>query len=381
MRVLHVITALTLGGAERMLLKLLGAPALAGVEQRVIAMLPKGPLADAMRATGARVDELDFLGGVPPLTGALGLARRAREFDPDLVQGWLYHGNLGASLARAALRRRVPLVWGIRQSLPTLQGENLFARVGIALNRIGSSRPDRVLFNSRTSLAQHQARGFSVQRAAFLPNGFDVDGFVPDAQARARWRSAWNLPPAAVAFGLFARFHPVKDHAGFLQAARRVREARSDACFVLAGTSVDADNAVLARAIADAGLQGHVHLLGARRDIAQLLPALDVYVSSSTQEAFSNSIREAMSCALPTVVTDVGDSRAVVADTGRIVPPGDPAALADAMIAMVDLGASGRAALGALARERVVAEFALPAVAARYAALYRELATPSRSAA
>ncbi|MGV3571584.1 MAG: glycosyltransferase [Ramlibacter sp.] len=374
MRVLHVITALSLGGAERMLLKLLGASALAGFEQRVVAMLPGGPMAGPMRAAGAQVDEVDFLGGLPPFTGAAGLARLARRFEPDLVHGWLYHGNLGASLARAALRRRVPLVWSIRQSLPTLQGENAFARIGIALNRLGSSRPDRVLFNSRTSLAQHRDRGFAVQRATYLPNGFDIDGFVPDAAARERWRSDWNIAPGQVAFGLFARFHPVKDHAGFLQAARRVREARPGTCFVLAGTGIDARNEVLARAIADAGLQDAVRLLGERRDIASLLPALDVYVSSSTQEAFSNSIGEAMSCGLPCVVTDVGDSRAVVADTARVVPPGDPAALAEAMIALVDLGAEGRAALGAQARQRVVGEFGLDVVAARYAALYRELA-------
>ncbi|QJW85631.1 glycosyltransferase [Ramlibacter terrae] len=302
------------------------------------------------------------------------MARIARRFDPDLVQGWLYHGNLGASLARAALGRRVPLVWGIRQSLPTLQGENVFARIGIALNRMGSSRPDRVLFNSRTSLEQHRERGFSVRRAAYLPNGFDIDGFVPDAEARARRRAEWNIAEGSVAFGLFARFHPVKDHAGFLQAARRVHDARPGTCFVLAGTGIDAENSVLARAIAEAGLQGQVRLLGERRDIADLLPALDGYVSSSTREAFSNSIGEAMSCALPCVVTDVGDSRAVVADTARVVPPGDPAAMADAMIALVDLGAQGRAELGARARQRVVDEFGLDVVAGRYAALYRELA-------
>jgi glycosyltransferase involved in cell wall biosynthesis len=375
MRVLHVITALGVGGAERMLLKLLGSRALSGFEQRVVAMLPGGAMAEPMRATGARVDEVNFLGGLPPLTGALHLARLARRFGPDLVQGWMYHGNAGASLARAALRRRAPLVWGIRQSLPTLEGENLFARAAIAFNKVGSSRPDRVLFNSRTSLLQHRAHGFDMRRAAYLPNGFDTGGFAPDADARARWRAAWNIAAGAVVFGLFARYHPAKDHAGFLQAARRVNDARPGACFVMAGTGVDADNRALAEAIADAGLADRVRLLGERRDVASLLAGLDVYVSSSARiEAFSNSVGEAMSCALPCVVTDVGDSPAIVGNTGRVVPPADPAALAEAMIAMADLGAAGREALGLRARQRVLAEFDLEAVAGRYADLYRELA-------
>src|SRR5438876_4362582 len=148
MVVLHVITALGVGGAEHMLLKLLGARALSGFDQRVVAMLPGGAMAAPMRATGARVDELDFLGGLPVMHGAFRLARLARRDQPDLVHGWLYHGNLGAALAHFALGRQVPMVWSIRQSLPTLDGENLFARIGIALNRIGSGRPDRLLFNS-----------------------------------------------------------------------------------------------------------------------------------------------------------------------------------------------------------------------------------------
>ncbi len=381
MRVLHVITALGTGGAENMLLKLLGARALAGFEQRVVAMLPGGAMAAPMRATGAVVDELGFLGGVPLLGGSLRLAALARRFDPDIVQGWMYHGNLGAALARAVLRRRVPLVWGIRQSLPTLDGENAFARIAIHLNRFGAGWPDRLLFNSQTSQREHRDFGFAMQRAAYLPNGFDTAGFAPDAQARARWRAAWGVPDDAVVFGLVARWHPAKDHAGFLRAAGRVLQARPKARFVLAGPGVDEGNEALRRDIAANGLQGRVAVLGERRDVAAILAALDVYVSASARiEAFSNSVGEAMSCALPCVVTEVGDSPLVVGASGRVVPPRDSGALATAMIAMVDLDMEGRAALGALARQRIESEFGLEAVAARYADLYTELTRGPRPA-
>ena len=374
MVVLHVITALGVGGAEHMLLKLLGARALSGFDQRVVAMLPGGAMAAPMRATGARVDELNFLGGLPVMQGAFRLARLARRDQPDLVHGWLYHGNLGAALAQFALGRQVPMVWSIRQSLPTLDGENLFARIGIALNRIGSGRPDRLLFNSNTSLAQHRAQGFDTTRAGYVPNGFDTAAFAPDPAARARWRTEWGAGAEDVVFGMFARYHPAKDHAGFLRAAARVRKARPNVRFVLAGTGVDAGNVEIARVIAETGLNGYVRLLGEQRDgVASLLAALDVYVSASAREAFSNSIGEAMSCALPCVVTDVGDSPQVVGDTGRAVPPDDASALADAMIAIVDLGSTGRADLGGRARQRVHAEFDMESVAQRYADFYRAL--------
>ncbi|CAM5787355.1 glycosyltransferase [Rhizobacter fulvus] len=383
MRVLHVITALGIGGAERMLLKLLGARALSGFDQRVIAMLPGGAMAAPMRATGARVDELNFLGRLPLIEGSVRLARLARRAQPDLVQGWLYHGNLGASLAHRALARPLPLVWSIRQSLPSLDGENLFARIGIALNRVGSVWPDRLLFNSNISLMQHRVQGFNTSRAEYLPNGFDTAAFAPDAAKRARWRAIWGAGEEDVVFGMFARYHPAKDHAGFLRAAARARDVRPNVRFVLAGTGVDADNADIARVIAETGLGERVCLLGEQRDeIASLLTGLDVYVSASARiEAFSNSIGEAMSCGLPCVVTSVGDSPQVVGDSGCQVPPSDCGALVDAMVAMVDRGLSGRAELGSRARQRVRAEFDMEVVAQRYAEIYRALIDPAQSKA
>lgn len=373
MRLLHVITALGIGGAENMLLKLLAARALAHIDQRVVAMLPDGAMAAPMRAAGAVVVELNLLGGVPVLTGSVQLARLARRFQPQLVHGWLYHGNLGAALARAAGPAGAPLVWGIRQSLPTLAGENAFARAAIHLNKTLSRQPDCLLFNSRTSLEQHRAFGFDMCHARHLPNGFDTEHFAPSATDRARLRAEWGANDADLLFGLLARHHPVKDHAGFLQAARRVLNVRPQARFVMAGTGVDPSNTALAQQVADSGLGNRVHLLGERRDVPAVLAALDVFVSASRAEAFSNALGEAMACGLPCVVTAVGDSAHVVADTGLVVPPAQPDALAAAMLRLADLGPSGRASWGARARARIESNFSLGAVAARHAELYREL--------
>lgn len=381
MRVLHVITALGVGGAERMLLKLVGAGPLAHCEHHVVSMLPADAMTEPLRASGARVSQLNFLGGIPLVSASLRLALLARAIRPDLVHGWLYHGNLGAALARAVLPQRVPMVWGIRQSLPTLQGENVFARIGIALNRLGSAMPDRILFNSLVSLDQHRKSGFRMDRGEYLPNGFETESFRPQVREREHWRSQWGLDEAAVVFGVLARYHPTKDHAGFLQAARIAVHERPAARFVLAGAGVREGNEALMREVRRAGLDGRILLLGEQHGVAGLLSALDVYVSSSAAEAFSNSIGEAMSCALPCVVTDVGDSRFIVGQTGDVVPPRDPASLAAAMVRMVDLGSQGRAALGAQARHRILEDFSIESVASRYASLYETLVRPARGGA
>lgn len=330
-------------------------------------------MAAPMRTAGAVVDELNLLGTLPVVAGSVQLARLARRFQPQLVHGWLYHGNLGAALARAAAPGRAPLIWGIRQSLPSLAGENAFARAAIHLNKTFSRQPDCLLFNSHVSLEQHRAFGFDMRHARLLPNGFDTKRFAPNETDRRRLRAQWGADDTDLLFGLLARHHPVKDHAGFLQAARLVLDTRPQARFVMAGTGVDPSNTALARQVSDSGLGDRVHLLGERCDVPAVLAALDVFVSASRAEAFSNAVGEAMACALPCVVTAVGDSAQVVADTGLVVPPAQPEALAAAMLRLADLGPSGRAAWGARARARIESDFSLDAVAAQHAALYREL--------
>ena len=375
MKVLHVITALGVGGAENMLLKLLGASRLSGVDQRVIALLPDGALAGPMRATGAGVEKLDLLGGVPVIEGTLRLAAHARAAAPDIIQGWLYHGNLGATVARAVQPHRVPLIWGVRQSLPSLDGENVWARTAIWLGKWLSRSPDRILFNSQTSLAQHRAFGFHSARMQYLPNGFDTARFRPDAQMRASRRLEWGVSDRHVVFGLVARYHPAKDHQTFLRAARKVAEMHPCAFFVLCGAGTDHDNQLLSEQIAALGLLDRVRCLGVSSQVAEIMTGLDVLVSSSSHvEAFSNSIGEAMSSAVPCIVTDIGDSARVVDDTGRIVPPCDPARLAQAMITMIDVGRQGRLELGQRARNRIESAFSLDAVAAHYGALWQTLA-------
>ena len=373
-RVLHVITALGVGGAEHMLLKLLAARALGDFEQRVVALLPDGALAARMRATGAAVDELDLLGGVPVIGGTLALARLARAFAPHVVHGWMYHGNLGASVARRAAGRRVPLIWGIRQSLASLDGENAYAKAAIRLGRLLSRDPDRILFNSRTSLQQHRDDGFHPRRMEYLPNGFDTERFAPDAAARARVRSEWGAADADTVFGMVARYHPAKNHAGFLRAAGAVAAARPGARFVLAGPGVDADHPELAGLAARLGIAERVRLLGAREDVPSIMAGLDVYVSASTAiEAFSNAIGEALCAGVPCIATAVGDSPTVIGRDGLIVQAGDVDALAGAMVELVDAGPQRRCEIGQRGRERMQAEYGLEAVAGRYAALYREL--------
>ncbi len=141
--------------------------------------------------------------------------------------------------------------------------------------------------------------------------------------------------------------------------------------FILVGNGVDPDNWELTKMIDGLQLSKSVHLLGERDDLHYLTAALDIASSSSSYgEGFSNVIGEAMSCGVPCVVTDVGDSAYIVEDTGKVVPPRNADALANAWREMIEMGDERRRTHGARARQRIIEKFSLDSVVRQYEELY-----------
>lgn len=372
MKILHVITGLYTGGAEMMLAKLVERMALGNTESAVISLTKGGPLADSIAALGIPVTLLDMPRGGRSVPGFVRLVREMRGHKPDLVQSWMYHANLLASFA-ARFAGRPPVIWGIRQS-------DLDPRISkpstIAVAKMGArcSRwlPQKIVCCAENARAVHEAMGYAPDRMLVIPNGFDLDRFHPDAEARRAFHAELGLSDTALLVGLAARRDPQKDHGNFLAAAGILHRQNPDAHFVLCGDGVDPANTTLAGWIADHGLGAATHLLGPRTDMARIMAGCDVMVSSSAfGEGFPNVLGEAMAAGTPCVATDVGDSALIVGDTGRVVPPRDPLALAAALGDILALPAGERRALGEQARARITEHYSLDAVTARYSALYR----------
>jgi len=178
------------------------------------------------------------------------------------------------------------------------------------------------------------------------------------------------LPHGIVLLGMIGRFHPLKDHYNLLAAAKITLERHAGIHFFMAGRDVCEDNLDLMRWVHELDLLGSVSLLGERADIPSLNAAMDVAVLSSRSEAFPNVVGEAMACATPCVVTDVGDAAYVVGETGLVVPASNAEALAESMIEMIEMPDSKRVKMGEMARERVVELFSMDSVVKEYEKLY-----------
>lgn len=370
LRVLHVITDLRIGGAETMLVKLLGALDRERFPSAVAALVPGGELAAPLRELDVPVTELNLRPGRPDPRGLLRLRRTVDDFAPEVIQAWMYHANLAATLAA----RGRPVVWNIRHSLTDIADEAPLTRLVIRAGGRLQGRAAAVVHNARVSVEQHACFGYDPARARVLPNGFDLDRFRPDPSAGATLRAELGLPADAVLVGLLARRHPFKGHENFLAAMAEVRRRHPAVHAVCAGRGV-VEDAGLADLAAGDDLRGHLHLLDSRADAPAFLAGLDLLcVASRWGEGFPNVLGEALACGTACVTTDVGESRTILEGLGPVVPPDDVPALAEAMTQQLDLDAGARAELGQRGRARVAERYALDAVARRYAELWSEVA-------
>lgn len=368
--VVHVISGLDTGGAEMMLYKLLSRADRARFSPAVVSLTRDGAVGDKIRALGIPVHALGMTRGVPNPVGVLRLAALLRRLRPGLVQTWMYHADVVGGLA-AKFAGGMPVVWGIRQSNldrpGTRRGTILTARGAARLSR---RLPAAIVCGSEAARRTHEALGYAREKMVVIPNGFDLDAFAPSARVRTEVREELGLGEDVPLIGLAARFDPQKDHRNFVRAAGLLHERLPQAHFVLCGEGVSWQNNQLIHWIEEAGVRGNCHLLGRRADMERINAALDIAASSSWGEGFPNVVGEAMACGVPCVVTDVGDSAQIVADTGRVVPPRDPGALAGAWGELLALPAEARRALGLAARRRIEQHYSLGAVVTQYEDLY-----------
>ena len=375
-RIVHVISDLDTGGAEVMLTKLVGAMDRARFSNTVISLTDGGQLGEQIESSGVAVHTLGMKRGRPDILALPRLIRLFKTIKPTIVQSWLYHADLLSTLAVKFSSSPI-LVWNVRCSDMDLKRYPPLTRWVQRVLAHWSATPAAVIVNSEAGKQQHERLGYHPRRWDVIPNGFDTQRFHPNSSVRLSLRKEWHVPEDAVVVAIVARVDPMKDHETFLNAAQEVSKARQNVCFLLAGK----DTQTLAPAVAAMGLTDQVRLLGYRNDVECLLPVVDVLcLSSAFGEGFPNVLGEAMACGIPCVSTDVGDARGIIADTGLIVPARDPAALAQAIIDLIDRGPAARGHLGRAARERIETEYSLPRIVERYTALYSALSFNDPSA-
>ena len=369
-KIVHIIAALNIGGTEMMLYKLLSHMRKDRFENIIITLKEKGSLSKDFESQNIRVYNVGGMGGILRISALIRSLKILREINPDIIQGWLAHGNLVAQIASIFLPYRLSTLWNIRyMAFPKLKTKHSTLLI-IKLLSLLSFLPQKIIFNSKTGANDHIRMGYRRDKNCIIPNGFDTKLFSPSVKNRRSVRLELNIPEEAILIGLIGRFDPLKDHRCFLKAGEKLLRNKREVYFLLAGREVDLQNRHLIQLIEKLGISGKVFLLGERRDVHRITAALDIATCSSLSEGFPNVIGEAMSCGIPCVVTDVGDSAWIVGDSGIVVQPYNHEALCEAWEKLIELGSVKRQILGEKARERIKNHFSIQMIVQKYEQLY-----------
>jgi glycosyltransferase involved in cell wall biosynthesis len=376
LRILYVVGNFVAGGAERHLLELWRRVDRDDFEIEIACFRREGRFLAEVEALGWPVRELAVgrrLYGPGGARGLLRLVRHALAFRPHVIHGYLFGPNLFASIAGRLAR--VPVVAVAKRNVDAFETPRQ-----VAVQRLAHRLATHVTAVSEAVAGTAVALGVPRARVTVIPNGVDADRYSPASGARvSRAELVGGDEDDAPLIGSVGCLAPRKDYGALLEALASL--GRSGRAFraVLVGDGPERGR-LEARAEA-LGLGGRVRFLGERGDVERLLPALDVFVLSSREEGIPNALLEAMAAGRPSVATAVGGTPEVLTagETGWLVPPGDPGALAAALEEALAHPDEARRR-GAAARRAVEERMSIDAMVRRYEEFYRAAVAGERRA-
>ncbi len=369
---LYVVGSLEVGGAERQIVELCRRLDSDRFSPEVATLGMSGAMAAGLKESGVRVyafratsrvlrSARDPRRAISALRGVFRLRKLIRQRRPAILHAFLPEACV---VAAAATKKNGPpsLIVAKRSLVETIS----WAPPYLALARFANRRAGVIHVNSEAVRRDVIAReGGPREKVRLVYNGVDTGRFRSPAEPR---------PGPRARVGMLANFIAYKGHREILQA---VNTLHLDFPFLelwLWGRDGPSSGA-LAELCRAWGLESRVRFLGVVEDPAEALRQVDVFVSASYAEGFSNSILEAMATGLPVIATAVGGSVEQVEDgkTGVLVPPRDPEALRKALKAVISDDAFA-ARLGLAARRRAVERFSVERMVRDMASLYEDLA-------
>ncbi len=367
MTVLHIIIGLGIGGAELMLRRL-------AVTQRsstVVSLTDLGPVGRMLQADGVEVISLGLRGiwGLPRVFSAL--TRLIKSKRPDIVQTWMVHADLIGGLA-ARLAGVHNVIWGVRTTDYSVEARTT-RTVRWLCARLSYVIPVKIVAAAQASLESSIDLGYCANKFIVIQNGFDTKILQAQIGQGISIRSLINLKPDTLIVGCMGRFNPAKDQFNFVKAAGLVAQKYHNCVFLMVGKGLNPGNKDLISRVQDTKYAERFILLDERADPAVCLDAMDVFVLSSCTEGFPNVLGEAMAMGIPCVSTDVGDAAALLGDTGKLVPPRNSLALAEAIMRLLEAPVAERKAVGQRGRNRLERYFSIETATRKFDDLYATL--------
>lgn len=371
-KVCHVITTLSIiGGAQRVLVRLLLANPESTDKKMVVVLCRAGAWGEQLQTAGVNVHELGMKSILDLPRVYFQLRKLISSFNPDIVQTWMYHADLLGGLA-ARFSGCNNIIWGIRiAAVPATNSLTIMVMKICAI--LSHWIPKKIVCVAEAARKIHITYGYDANRMIVIHNGFDFSEFTATPEQRTSLRQECQLSEDEIVIGWVGRFHPEKGQENFIKAASIISLSHPSVKFLLVGTDCDKDNKKLKDWLGKFGMQDRFVLLGERKDVPICLAVMDIFCQPSRNEGFPNALGEAMAMGLPCVATQVGDTAELVGDTAILVLPENEKALASGLSEALVLTNEQRKQMGKRTRERVMGAFSIEKVRDQFDAVYKEI--------
>lgn len=255
-----------------------------------------------------------------------------KTINPDVIYSFKEEMNIFSYFCKP---KETKSIWGFRASNMDLSQYGKLSQFLFWLQKKLSSKVDRIIANSNASIIYHKNHGFEMTKSIVIPNGIDINKFKRNSEDRKIFRTKYELKDSDISIGIVARIDYMKGYIIFTNAVKKLME-EFDNVYIFSVGGGDEKIKKECEEILGKFNNDRFKWLGNQSNVEKIYSGLDISCSSSSfGEGFSNSIAEAMSCELPCVVTNVGDSAYIVDKYGIVVEPNNAESLYNGLKRMI----------------------------------------------
>ena len=357
--IMHVISGLRIGGAENMLASIIEHSSSFNDEHIVLSLTSGGIVKERIENMGVKVYDIGLQSAFDMPRSLFRIISLIKKYQPNVIQGWMYYGDLFAAICLYASGRRskTSLYWGVRNSNLNLRKYSFQLRVAIKFCSMLSFLPDKIVSNSSKGVDFHKDLGYQEDKFIIIENGLDSKKFQANKRFRQKIRNDLGIDDERLIVVMSARIDPMKNHELFIDAVSRIPGVTG---------------LVLGRGTEDFNKQNNIFFLGEKQNTNEYLAASDIFVSPSLfGEGLSNSLAEAMASELLVVYTDVGDNKKLVGNCGYVLQTNSSNELCKVIDNLIALSPKERKNIGKKARERIIKHYPIEKTVNKFGELYQ----------